>query len=80
MSEQHLASEIPSWTATADRRWFARCGLCRVRRLVADYFEGYLRHQHHGKSVWLWVCSGCLMSEISDRLAAAVERIDRRPF
>ncbi len=68
MSDQHLAVEIHSWTATADRRWFARCDLCGIRRLAADYFEGYL--QHDGKSVWLWACSGCLMYEISDRLDA----------
>ncbi len=66
MSEQHPAGEVHSWTATADRRWFARCDLCRVRRLVADYFEGYLHH--NSQDVWLWACSGCLVNEISDRL------------
>ena len=71
MSEQHLASEIHSWTTRADRWWFARCGLCHRRRLVADYFEGYLWHD--GKSVWLRACSGCLMDEISDRLDEEAE-------
>lgn len=66
MSERHLAAELHSWTVAASRRWFARCDICRIRRLVADYFEGYLRH--NGRSVWLWVCSSCLMNEISDRL------------
>ena len=66
MTDQHLAKEIRSWTATGDRRWFAKCDLCHRRRLVADYFEGYLRH--NGNSVWLWACSSCLMNEINNRL------------
>ena len=63
MSDRHLITEIHSWTVKASRRWFARCDLCSARRLVADYFEGYLPDGHG----WLWVCSGCLVDEISER-------------
>ncbi len=72
MSNRHLISEIHSWTTTADRRWFDGCDICGVRRLVADYFEGYLPDNHG----WLWMCSGCLLDEISDRLATAEHERD----
>lgn len=64
MSEQRSASELTSWTSTPSRLWFQWCNLCQTRRLVADYFEGYLAEGHG----WFWVCSGCLLTEISDRL------------
>lgn len=69
MSKQHTATEIRFWTITASRRWFTQCDLCRTHRLVADYFEGYLPVGHG----WLWACSGCLVDEISCRIAEEEE-------
>jgi hypothetical protein len=75
MTRSHTFSDIRSWTASASRRWFARCDLDGRRRFVADYFEGYLAN-HHG---WLWICSSCLVDGISDRLhpTSTLVTIDR---
>ncbi len=76
MTEQHQTCEIIGWTIEPTRRWFAKCDTRdhkgRRRQIAADYFEGYLDHDgpflSHG---WMWVCSGCLMEDISDRLETA---------
>lgn len=57
--------DVTSWTASATRRWFGWCSMCQTRRLVADYFEGYLLDGHG----WLWVCASCLVEELSTRIA-----------
>lgn len=64
MSKQHTTAELVLWSIEPTRRWFAWCNPCQTRRLVADYFEGYLPKSHG----WFWVCSGCVLTEISNRL------------
>lgn len=64
MSERHTTAELVLWAIEPTRRWRRRCSPCQTWRLVADYVEGYLP-KNHG---WFWVCSGCMLTEISNRL------------
>ena len=54
-----------SWTARGYRRWFARCDVCRQRRLVGCYYECY---GQKGEG-WWYSCSDCLMEAIAQMLS-----------
>ena len=70
-SRRHTVGIVHSWTTASQRRWFSNCDardhVGQRRQLVADYFEGYLT-QERG---WMYICSTCMVEELSDRLATA---------
>jgi hypothetical protein len=57
--DKYLSEPINSWTLAPSRRWFARCDVCEIFRLWADYFETYR------KSGWQWECERCLLATIT---------------
>lgn len=67
------AMQVTHWSSEPTRRWFSECDALehngRRRALVRDYFEGYdLITKDAG---WIYICSQCMVEELSDRLDTA---------
>ncbi len=82
-----LGANITHWTSESTRRWFLECDALnhvgRRRAIVRDYFEGYvlrLTERHYFEKdedeavTWIYICSSCLVEELSHRLAIAEEK------
>lgn len=55
---------MAGWTECGCVRWFARCDVCRVRRVVGWYYECYgpLRSD----AGWWYSCADCLVEAVDE--------------